>query len=47
MSWVANTDFAEDSMGWEEAIGWVRSVTKLDIWLKGGKYTQSVITMQQ
>ena len=26
----------EDGMDWEEAIGWIRSVTKLDIWLKGG-----------
>ncbi|PYI00913.1 FMN-dependent dehydrogenase family protein [Aspergillus sclerotiicarbonarius CBS 121057] len=25
----------EDSLEWEEAIGWIRSVTKLDIWLKG------------
>ena len=26
----------EDGIEWGEAIGWIRSVTKLDIWLKGG-----------
>lgn len=30
------TAFSEDGLNWEQAIGWIRSVTKLDIWLKGG-----------
>ncbi|KAJ0328721.1 hypothetical protein COL922a_013122 [Colletotrichum nupharicola] len=26
----------EDGMNWEQALGWIRENTKLDVWLKGG-----------